>query len=337
MRGGADKCLLGLSATPLRKDGLTEILHHFLGPTAFRLERPPAQGAVLVHEVELDRDLSVAASGTRATFADVVTALAAHAPRNRVVACEVAKWARAGRAVLVLSDRRRHLEELCRLLRSSWGLESCALYLGGMTAAELAQSAQRQVLCSTYAMTAEGFDLPHLDTLVLATPRSDVEQAIGRIMRSSGDEAGDASIPVRVVSDFVDAALAPMATKRRQLYDQSGFKISRCRRDGSDRDAGGGCGLCSAGWPLGHGASSPVPLQMSRHFTTAEGARAADMAAMPGQPFFRRRKRPREPEPELAATELEELEEGGQLDELEEEGTTHTSPSADLAEFLSAS
>lgn len=57
-------------------------------------------------------------------------------------------------------------------------------YVGGMAENELDRSAKCQVLFATYQMCSEGLDIPDLDTQVLATPVSDMEQVAGRILRT---------------------------------------------------------------------------------------------------------------------------------------------------------
>ena len=61
---------------------------------------------------------------------------------------------------------------------------SCGFYVGGMKEKDLALAAMKPVLLATYGMAAEGLDIKTLTTLVLATPRTDIVQAVGRILRS---------------------------------------------------------------------------------------------------------------------------------------------------------
>ena len=58
------------------------------------------------------------------------------------------------------------------------------LYVGGMKERDLALASEKPVLLATYGMAAEGLDIKTLTTLVLATPRTDIVQAVGRILRS---------------------------------------------------------------------------------------------------------------------------------------------------------
>jgi DNA polymerase IIIc chi subunit len=112
---GADVCMLGLSATPHRRDGLTECLFWFFGPLAFSASRPVSQmQGVQVHW----RCFSSGARIPRTSFAEEVNTLAASPSRNALICDEVKRAWSAGRKVLLLSDRREHLQVLKALICS---------------------------------------------------------------------------------------------------------------------------------------------------------------------------------------------------------------------------
>ena len=130
----------------------------------------------------------------------------------------------AGRKVLVLSGRRGHLDDLARVVklemekkekRYTWGY-----YVGGMNDKERTIAATRQLILGTYQMAEEGLDIPGLDTLFLTTPKGNIEQAVGRILREVKEKKGP------MVLDFVDDSL-PMcpnlARKRMGLYRKLGY------------------------------------------------------------------------------------------------------------------
>jgi predicted helicase len=72
-------------------------------------------------------------------------------------------------------------------------------------------------------MAAEGMDIPKLDTLVFATPKSDVEQAIGRIQRKRPE---DRMYPPLVI-DVVDShsVFSRQAKKRHRFYSKMSYNI----------------------------------------------------------------------------------------------------------------
>ena len=94
-------------------------------------------------------------------------------------------------------------------------------YVGGLKAEDRRRSGACRVVLASYAMCAEGLDIPRLDTLVMATPRSNVEQSLGRILRLHPDKQTPR------VHDVVDkySVFAAMGWKRRRLYKRLGFRV----------------------------------------------------------------------------------------------------------------
>jgi len=62
--------------------------------------------------------------------------------------------------------------------------QSIGYYVGGMKEDKLKQSESKKIILGTYAMASEGLDIKTLTTLIMATPKSDVCQSVGRILRS---------------------------------------------------------------------------------------------------------------------------------------------------------
>jgi superfamily II DNA or RNA helicase len=207
-------CMLGMSATPERKDGLSHVIGWFLGPL-FVDCRLSGRTDVGVFAVPVMCDLGFVRG--RSAMAGALTRLYNNAERNSRILQIVHDLAAAKRRVIVLSDRRSH----CTELRDRLAIEgvSCALYIGGMKAEELKESEGKDVLLATYSMAKEGLDIPALDSLVLACPRSDVVQACGRILHGKSRKP--------VIVDIVDQWVIGKAqyAQRKAYYDRSGFTI----------------------------------------------------------------------------------------------------------------
>jgi superfamily II DNA or RNA helicase len=113
-------------------------------------------------------------------------AMAASDGRNLEIAnCAVQSY-KSGRRILIMSDLRdSHLDRLFQILCNE-GIpgNEIGYYVGGMGKKDLAITKTRKVVLGTYKMCATGTDVPTWDTLVMATPRADVKQAIGRVLRS---------------------------------------------------------------------------------------------------------------------------------------------------------
>lgn len=206
---------LGLTATPDRKDGLARVVSWFLGDVAFRVQREN-QASTSVRIVKytsprFDEPPPVNRRGD-VCFTSVVSVLVEDEARTRLVAENVRALAEEGRNVLVLSHRRAHCEALARRLVA--GGVDAATYLGGDKTVP-----ESRVIVATYSLTSEGFDLPRLDALVLATPASDVVQSCGRVMRGHAKDSA--------IVDIVDqwGVCFAQAAKRRAFYRKSGFHV----------------------------------------------------------------------------------------------------------------
>lgn len=204
--------MLGLSATPVRKDGMSCVIHWFIGPT-FMSYTLTGKTEVTVKTVNFTLNRTLPTNMAAAT-----TIVCNMTERNNVIVKEVELLASAGYKIIVLSDRRAHCETL-KLQLKKLSVEG-ALYLGGMKPFELEQSARKQVLLGTYHLAKEGLDIPTLDALILATPRSDVVQACGRILHGKTERT-------QVIVDVVDQWFIGRAqyNKRCTYYKSAGFTI----------------------------------------------------------------------------------------------------------------
>ena len=124
----------------------------------------------------------------------MITELTLKPERNDLIINVIHEYLKQNRKILVLTDRRDHCDYLLRHLPE--GL--AGVYLGGMKTKDRQLSTECSVILGTYQASGEGFDVPDLDTLILATPKSDVQQAIGRILRQKNKNEP-------VVLDIVDS------------------------------------------------------------------------------------------------------------------------------------
>ena len=79
------------------------------------------------------------------------------------------------RVILLLSDRRQMLDNLQTMIQLRMPTVSVGQYVGGMKQKLLDESAKCDIILSTYAMSSEGMDIPRINTVVLASPKSNVE------------------------------------------------------------------------------------------------------------------------------------------------------------------
>eukprot|EP00965_Chrysotila_dentata_P004105 132807-Pleurochrysis_carterae.AAC.1 len=155
----------------------------------------------------------------------MVSSLVADEGRTRLVAQAAIEY--ASTKVLVLSERRAHLEAIgASIVAQRPDLAAdIGLYMGQMRAEDLKASEQCMIILGTYSIASVGLDIKGLNTLVLATPRSDVVQATGRIQRETDPLAE------KVIVDVCDkfSVFAGQYAKRLAYYKRAGFDVEGTR------------------------------------------------------------------------------------------------------------
>lgn len=182
------KLRLGFSATPKRKDGKTQLLHWHIGPVMVKGTILEAKPKVLVRQTgwSIPARNGVPIPYKPGRMMLVNKAMAGSDIRNMEIVNFVVQSYQSGRITLILSDlREHHLNRLFQILTNE-GIpgEDIGYYVGGMSKVALSHTKQRRVVLGTYKMCSTGTDVPKWDTLVMATPRADVKQTIGRVLRS---------------------------------------------------------------------------------------------------------------------------------------------------------
>jgi superfamily II DNA or RNA helicase len=224
------KYILGLTATPIRRDGHQPIIFMQCGPIRYKASSP----AGTLHELEVKPlirqaqiDLPVPTS-----IQDVFRQLASDQTRTESIAAEIQASFKQGRKVLVLTERTEHLEAIKKAV-DNW-VPSLFVLHGRMSrkrrSALLAELRTLphdapHVVLATGKLVGEGFDHPPLDTLILAMPiswKGTLQQYAGRLHREHTGKTG-----IRII-DIVDTghpSLLRMWDKRRQGYRAMGYRI----------------------------------------------------------------------------------------------------------------
>ena len=229
MKQSKAKFVLGLTATPIRRDGHQPIIYMQCGPV--RYNAPAAETAPTNLEV-WPRYLPVPMIPEGDTIQSVFKALVEDNHRNLAVINDVISAYREGRKVLVLTERTDHLT----LLRNHLGedIANCFLLHGRMSRKQreevlnklqcLDESAPR-ILLATGRLIGEGFDHPALDTLVLAMPvswKGTLQQYAGRLHR---DHADKDDVRIYDYAELNHPPLARMWNKRVSGYRAMGYTI----------------------------------------------------------------------------------------------------------------
>ena len=223
--------LLGLTATPHRRDGLQPITEMHLGPVRWKID-PKSQAARRPFEHRLVVRETAFRIGTDGgeSIQEIYRALANDEARNRLILDDVIAAVHEGRSPILLTERKDHLEFIADRVRPF--VKQLVVLKGGMTGKErrasldrlasIPDTAERLVL-ATGRYVGEGFDDARLDTLLLAMPiswKGTLIQYSGRLHRLH-----PAKKDVRIY-DYVDrgvAMLLRMFEKRLRTYRAIGY------------------------------------------------------------------------------------------------------------------
>jgi superfamily II DNA or RNA helicase len=224
------KYMLGLSATLERKDKLMHVIHWFLGPLLYKSNTgDKIDEKVNVEVFEYDpRDEEynqIIYNNSGVMFTSLmVNKVAEYEPRNKFLNELIADiYQEKERQILVLSDRVEHTKILFELLPPDIQENSCILGRNVKAETRSEWCATKRILFATYAMCKEGFDVATLNTLVIATPRPDVDQIVGRILRV--DKSVRKIDPL--IIDVVDPAFRRQFQERLQLYNKRNYKVTK--------------------------------------------------------------------------------------------------------------
>jgi superfamily II DNA or RNA helicase len=180
--------MLGLSATPNRKDGLTKVLKYYIGDIIYSVKQDE-KNVVLVNRYiieSLDEEYNKELVNFRGQvqMPTMINNISNCENRTKLIMnCVIDEIKKnEQRQILILSDRKQHLNDMYKIAIKN-GISSIGYYIGGLKKDILKENENCKILLGTYPMANEGLDIPTLNGLVLSTPKSDIIQSIGRICR----------------------------------------------------------------------------------------------------------------------------------------------------------
>jgi len=225
------KYVLGLTSTPVRRDGQQPIIFMQCGPIRYTAAKPlnaPSDLEVLPQMIYKTIDLP-----QEAAIQDVFRHIVNDEERTTAIASEIAAAFNLGRKVLVLTERTDHLDAIFAALTGK--IPPPFVLHGRMRKKQRATLIkvldelppdEPRVLLATGKLVGEGFDHPPLDTLVLAMPiswKGTLQQYAGRLHREHATKTD-----VRII-DFVDTGhptLLRMWDKRQRGYRAMGYRMT---------------------------------------------------------------------------------------------------------------
>ncbi len=224
------KYVLGLTATPIRRDGQQPIIYMQCGPIRYTAETP--ENALKQLEVIPLYISTMIDTPPDVRIQEVFRHVAEDLHRTQAIVDKVKELYEQGRKILVLTERTDHLDHIKAALTDS--IDTFYSLHGRMSKKqratvinelnELSADAPR-VLLATGKLVGEGFDHPPLDTLVLAMPiswKGTLQQYAGRLHREHSTKND-----VKII-DIVDTghpALLKMWDRRQRGYRAMGYRF----------------------------------------------------------------------------------------------------------------
>jgi len=218
------KYTLGLSATMNRKDGTTHIFKMFLGNVVYKGKRDEDHDVVVraINYSTTDEDFNKVVLDYRGNVqhSSMISKLCAYNRRSEFILRVLTDMLLENQEqqIMILAHNRCLLTYFYDAI-STRNIASVGYYVGGMKEKALKESESKKVIIATYSMAAEALDIKTLTTLIMATPKSDIEQSVGRILRVPGSKP--------VVVDIIDAhqPFKNQFNKRKVFYKKQNYKI----------------------------------------------------------------------------------------------------------------
>lgn len=221
--------VLGLSATMNRKDGLTKVFKMFMGDIVHTEKRDTSAAVVNVRIYEYkndDDEFSEMKYDYRGNplYSTMIKKLCDCDDRSEylldIVESNLKEFPEL--QLMVLAHNKSLLKYLYEgAVKRNIADGSIGYYLGGMKSEKLKESEGKKLILGTYAMASEGLDIKTLGALVMATPKSDIIQTAGRILRTTDGR--------KLIVDVVDQhdIFQNQHTKRKTFYRKQKYLMNK--------------------------------------------------------------------------------------------------------------
>jgi superfamily II DNA or RNA helicase len=222
-----------------RKDGTTLVFKMFLGDIIFKGKRDEER-AVTVRGIEYyvdDDDFNEVKLDYRGKpqYSTMISKLCEYNRRSEFILKVLSDMLNENpnQQVMILAHNKNLLKYLHDAV-SHRNIATVGYYVGGMKESALKETETKKVVIATYAMAAEALDIKTLTTLIMATPKTDIEQSVGRILREKHSSP--------IVVDIVDShdLFKNQWRKRKTFYKKENYKTTNrwecpmCNNSGSN-------------------------------------------------------------------------------------------------------
>lgn len=198
----SSKYTIGLSATPNRADGCEYIFKWHIGDIVYKSKEAVRDGLnpiiqfIKMDSEEYKEEYSINKwTGLKTLqFTTMLSYLVKMENRNKLILDIIKNTLKAdsGRKILVLSDRRAHLESLVKTLDKSSNIDfTYGLCLGAMKKSQFDISKSSQCIFATFAAFSEGVSEKDLDTLFLISPKKYIDNEKQQFIKNSTNSKKD--------------------------------------------------------------------------------------------------------------------------------------------------
>jgi hypothetical protein len=216
--------MLGISATVERKDKLTKILYMFIGEVIYSIKRS-GEDSVNVRGIQyISNDPTFNETETdfrgMPKYSTMISKLCEFGPRSDFIIRVIKDLLdeEPEKQIMVLCHNRSLLTYLYEgiIYRK---FATIGYYVGGMKQEKLQETESKQIVLATYAMAAEALDIKTLSTLVMITPKTDITQSVGRILRMKHENP--------IIVDIIDShdVFKNQWTQRRRFYKKCNYRV----------------------------------------------------------------------------------------------------------------
>lgn len=218
------KNMLGLSATMNRKDGTTNVIKMFLGDVIFKGKRDEERLVQVrgVQYITNDDEFNSTAMDYRgnAAYSTMISKLCEYNRRSEFILKIVVDLLEenAKQQIMILAHNKNLLKYLYDAIEFR-KIATVGYYVGGMKEKALKETESKNIVIATYAMASEALDIKTLTTLVMATPKTDIEQSVGRILREKHSNP--------IVVDIIDSheIFQKQWNKRKKFYKKENYNV----------------------------------------------------------------------------------------------------------------
>jgi superfamily II DNA or RNA helicase len=222
--------MLGISATVDRKDKLTKVLYMYIGDKIYSEERKDDDLVCVraINYTSRDTEFNEIEYDFRGNpkYSTMISKLCNYGPRSDFIIKVVGDLLKENdsKQIMILCHNRSLLtylyEGICHR-----ELATIGYYVGGMKQTDLQTTETKQIVLATYAMAAEALDIKTLSSLIMVSPKTDIIQSVGRILRVKGNNP--------IIVDIVDShdLFQKQWVQRRRFYKKCNYRIRQIDGD----------------------------------------------------------------------------------------------------------